>query len=297
MSTASRTLGAHRREVLGVDDDGRLRREHAQCRGAQRVGPHPLERVGRHRRERLLGADLPGQAAVGAPDRQLQRRRGVLERLALEQPCEQEVALLEAEQLVVELDVVEAGQETAGLELHQRRRDQEELGRDLEVEGCRGVGLEPVELAEVGVDDRRERHLPELHLLAQDEVEQEVERALVDGGAHLVGHRGERTGAPPATRHPPPRPRTGVSTARYSSPLTPVRGGMPRAGPRTPVRSPRTLRATQESDVTRVLSGIKPTGEIHLGNYLGAVRHWVAAQDDGGRSPTTPSTASSISTR
>jgi tryptophanyl-tRNA synthetase len=31
--------------------------------------------------------------------------------------------------------------------------------------------------------------------------------------------------------------------------------------------------------VARVLSGIKPTGEIHLGNYLGAVRHWVAAQD------------------
>ena len=31
--------------------------------------------------------------------------------------------------------------------------------------------------------------------------------------------------------------------------------------------------------LTRVLSGIKPTGEVHLGNYLGAVRHWVAAQD------------------
>jgi tryptophanyl-tRNA synthetase len=30
----------------------------------------------------------------------------------------------------------------------------------------------------------------------------------------------------------------------------------------------------------RVFSGIQPTGEIHLGNYLGAVRHWVAAQDD-----------------
>ncbi len=29
----------------------------------------------------------------------------------------------------------------------------------------------------------------------------------------------------------------------------------------------------------RVLSGIQPTGEIHLGNYLGALRHWVAAQD------------------
>ncbi len=30
----------------------------------------------------------------------------------------------------------------------------------------------------------------------------------------------------------------------------------------------------------RVFSGIQPTGEIHLGNYLGAVRHWVAAQQD-----------------
>jgi len=31
--------------------------------------------------------------------------------------------------------------------------------------------------------------------------------------------------------------------------------------------------------VTRVLSGIQPTGDTHLGNYLGAVRHWVADQD------------------
>jgi tryptophanyl-tRNA synthetase len=28
-----------------------------------------------------------------------------------------------------------------------------------------------------------------------------------------------------------------------------------------------------------VFSGIQPTGEMHLGNYLGAVRHWVADQD------------------
>jgi tryptophanyl-tRNA synthetase len=32
--------------------------------------------------------------------------------------------------------------------------------------------------------------------------------------------------------------------------------------------------------VTRVLSGIQPTGDIHLGNYLGAVRGWVADQHD-----------------
>jgi tryptophanyl-tRNA synthetase len=34
--------------------------------------------------------------------------------------------------------------------------------------------------------------------------------------------------------------------------------------------------------VPRVFSGIQPTGEIHLGNYLGALRHWVAALDAGG---------------
>jgi len=29
----------------------------------------------------------------------------------------------------------------------------------------------------------------------------------------------------------------------------------------------------------RVLSGIQPTGSIHIGNYLGAMKHWVASQD------------------
>jgi tryptophanyl-tRNA synthetase len=31
--------------------------------------------------------------------------------------------------------------------------------------------------------------------------------------------------------------------------------------------------------MARVFSGIQPTGEMHLGNLLGAVRHWVADQD------------------
>jgi tryptophanyl-tRNA synthetase len=30
----------------------------------------------------------------------------------------------------------------------------------------------------------------------------------------------------------------------------------------------------------RVFSGIQPTGEIHIGRYLGAIRHWVAMQDN-----------------
>jgi tryptophanyl-tRNA synthetase len=31
----------------------------------------------------------------------------------------------------------------------------------------------------------------------------------------------------------------------------------------------------------RIVSGIQPTGELHLGNYLGALRHWVTAQAQG----------------
>lgn len=30
----------------------------------------------------------------------------------------------------------------------------------------------------------------------------------------------------------------------------------------------------------RILSGIQPTGELHLGNYLGAIRNWVEIQED-----------------
>ncbi len=30
-----------------------------------------------------------------------------------------------------------------------------------------------------------------------------------------------------------------------------------------------------------VFSGIKPSGDFHLGNYIGAVRHWVKSQSDG----------------
>ncbi len=30
----------------------------------------------------------------------------------------------------------------------------------------------------------------------------------------------------------------------------------------------------------RAFSGIQPTGNIHLGNYLGAIRHWVNSQQE-----------------
>ena len=33
-------------------------------------------------------------------------------------------------------------------------------------------------------------------------------------------------------------------------------------------------------DTMRVVSGIQPTGNLHLGNYLGAIRRWTAMQDE-----------------
>ncbi|HEX4202704.1 MAG TPA: tryptophan--tRNA ligase [Ktedonobacteraceae bacterium] len=40
-----------------------------------------------------------------------------------------------------------------------------------------------------------------------------------------------------------------------------------------------TTASAQASIKKRVFSGVQPTGNIHLGNYLGAIRNWVAEQD------------------
>ena len=30
----------------------------------------------------------------------------------------------------------------------------------------------------------------------------------------------------------------------------------------------------------RIFSGIQPTGDLHIGNYLGAIRHWTRMQHE-----------------
>ena len=75
------------------------------------------------------------------------------------------------------------GSSRRGLEVDQGGRDEQELGRDVEVER-----LHALELLEVGVDDRRQRDLPEVDLLLQDEVQEEVEGPLEGRGGHLVRH-------------------------------------------------------------------------------------------------------------
>ena len=40
------------------------------------------------------------------------------------------------------------------------------------------------------------------------------------------------------------------------------------------------VKAAGPPRIKRVLSGVQPTGALHLGNYLGAIRQWVDNQDN-----------------
>jgi hypothetical protein len=123
-----------RRAVVDLDLLDRLRRQAAKGRRQQRGRRHPVQRIGLERSERLFGAGASRQAAIGAPHERLHRASRVLERLALEEAGEQQVAFLEAQELFVELDLLQRREEPASLQVDGRRRDEEELGRDVEVE-------------------------------------------------------------------------------------------------------------------------------------------------------------------
>jgi len=46
------------------------------------------------------------------------------------------------------------------------------------------------------------------------------------------------------------------------------------------IRASNPSRGATRSAQNRIFSGIQPTGNLHLGNYLGAIRNWVALQHD-----------------
>ena len=59
-----------------------------------------------------------------------------------------------------------------------------------------------------------------------------------------------------------------------------IRPMMAAATAPTPVSPALRWTAGTLRSVTRVLSCIQPTGDVHLGNYLGALRNWVAGQHE-----------------
>ena len=58
----------------------------------------------------------------------------------------------------------------------------------------------------------------------------------------------------------------------------PLSDASPDREPRTPPTNPMTP-SNSEARRRRVFSGMQPSGEAHLGNYLGALRRWVEMQD------------------
>jgi hypothetical protein len=143
----------------------------------------PLERIRSQGPEGLFGAGDARQRTLRDLHRLQQAARRVLERLALEETRDQVVALVPTRELVVEIGIVGAGKQPAGLEIHQRRRDEQELGRAVEIDP-----LEPGDLGEIAVNDVREADLEEVDLFLQDEVQKQVEGTLEHRGLDLVSH-------------------------------------------------------------------------------------------------------------
>lgn len=61
------------------------------------------------------------------------------------------------------------------------------------------------------------------------------------------------------------------------------------------VPSPSSATTTTVKGARRVLSGIQPTGDLHLGNYLGAISNWVALQPPSVSSSNTASSSTAPS--
>src|SRR4029453_13940058 len=84
----------------------------------------------------------------------------------------------------------------------------------------------------------------------------------------------------PAASRCPRKARTGSSWA-FAIGGSPSRGGDPRGARSTLVRVMREGGGSARrapGRPPRVFSGIQPSGDMHLGNYLGAVRRWVERQ-------------------
>ena len=164
-----------RGDVVQIDPRDGLRRQGDDRCVAQQQRCDVGEQVGSNVVEALVRPDAAGDAGRGTLAQRPEHRRDVLERLAVEQPGEEQITFLPQGQLVVEVDVGGAGKQPAGLELDERGGDQQELRGDVEVER-----LHPFDLGEVGVDDARQADLVEVHLLGEDELQEQVERTFVD---------------------------------------------------------------------------------------------------------------------
>lgn len=80
--------------------------------------------------------------------------------------------------------------------------------------------------------------------------------------------RGPAAGSALNVRHQSSLTRPAALASEVAVPETTQAEAQPQASTSTPVAQRK-----------RVLSGVQPTGKIHLGNYMGAMKNWVALQE------------------
>ena len=146
-------------------------------------GRNTGKKIGRKVGEMVLGHVRAREGPAGPLFHGAQRMGGVAKRLVLEQLRQKQVAFLQQPELFVHLHADPLGQQASKFEFDQRRRDQEELSGDVEVEG-----LHLIDFVEKGVDDAREADLIQIDLLFGDQVQQKVEGPLIDRGRNCVCH-------------------------------------------------------------------------------------------------------------
>jgi hypothetical protein len=72
-----------------------------------------------------------------------------------------------------------------------------------------------------------------------------------------------------------------ATSCQTSRTRRPIRQGHSLTAPSPPDNPPRHLgRAAASQPKGRIFSGIQPSGKLHLGNYLGAIRNWVRLQGE-----------------
>ena len=198
-----------------------------------------LKHVWEHGVETFIGPNDSRERLVRFVDEPSKHSSNILEGLRFEKSSEQHVALFPQGQFVVEIDIVGIRQQAAGFKIDKGRRNQQKAGGDVKIK----FG-QPLQLDKVGIDDGRQVDFVDVDLLLQDQLKQQIERPLIDRCCD-INHLGKRY-------------RSGGESSGIVSDVT---------DPAAPTTKP------------RVLSCMQPTGDVHLGNYLGALQPWVTGQD------------------
>ena len=172
------------RDVREVDLRHRPFGGRPQVRLRELVRGDAGEQVRRMDDEAIVEPDLAGDRPGGSLGEDDERVRGGRVRPALEQAREQQVALLPADELLVLVDDVRAGQQLLRLQLDEDGRDQDELREHVH----RQLVPPLDEDRDERVDDRRQRDLQDVDLVAADEVQQQVDRPFEDRGRDRVRH-------------------------------------------------------------------------------------------------------------